>query len=159
RRRPRPTSAAENCRGTARESPRDLRSPGCGRSPRAPPTGTRSSLSRRRSGWSWCRPRHRRERIVPLVPFLLFLRFIHRGGCLKSRPDASSKRNARDRDEPPPVEAVALGAQIERDGGTTLATYREPVGGHWQIFCLLPMDKLEPTPYQRDLSPAHVKRL
>jgi len=33
------------------------------------------------------------------------------------------------------------------------------VGEHWQIFCLLPMDRVEPTPYQRDLSPAHVKRL
>jgi ParB family chromosome partitioning protein len=37
--------------------------------------------------------------------------------------------------------------------------YREPVGDHWQIFALLPMDKVEPTPYQRDLSPTHVKRL
>jgi ParB family chromosome partitioning protein len=49
--------------------------------------------------------------------------------------------------------------QVERDGGLVLAVYREPVGDHWQIFCLLPMDKVEPTPYQRDLSPTHVKRL
>ena len=40
-----------------------------------------------------------------------------------------------------------------------LAIYQDPVGEHWQIFCLLPMDRVEPTPYQRDLSPAHVKRL
>ena len=33
------------------------------------------------------------------------------------------------------------------------------MGGHWQIFGLLPMDRVEPTPYQRDLSPTHVKRL
>ncbi len=33
------------------------------------------------------------------------------------------------------------------------------MGEHWQIFCLLPMAKVEPTPYQRDLSPTHVKRL
>ena len=33
------------------------------------------------------------------------------------------------------------------------------MGEHWQIFCLLPLDKVEPTPYQRDLSPTHAKRL
>ena len=59
-----------------------------------------------------------------------------------------------------PVQAVtALAEQVERDGGRVLAVYREPVGEHWQIFCLLPLDKVEPTPYQRDLSPTHAKRL
>ena len=62
-------------------------------------------------------------------------------------------------EEEPTKQAQALADQVERDGGTVLAVYREPVGDHWQIFCLLPMDKVEPTPYQRDLSPAHVKRL
>jgi ParB family transcriptional regulator, chromosome partitioning protein len=59
----------------------------------------------------------------------------------------------------PPAKTTALAEQIERDGGHVLAVYREPLGEHWQIFCLLPMDKVEPTPYQRDLSPTHVKRL
>ena len=59
-----------------------------------------------------------------------------------------------------PVQAVtALAEQVERDGGRALAIYRDPVGEHWQIFCLLPLDKVEPTPYQRDLSPTHTKRL
>src|SRR5262249_47028830 len=49
--------------------------------------------------------------------------------------------------------------QVERDGGAALAVYQEPVGEHWQVFCLLPMGKVEATPYQRDLSPTHVKRL
>jgi ParB family transcriptional regulator, chromosome partitioning protein len=62
-------------------------------------------------------------------------------------------------DEEPSPQAQALADQVERDGGTVLAVYREPVGDHWQIFALLPMDKVEPTPYQRDLSPTHVKRL
>ena len=43
--------------------------------------------------------------------------------------------------------------------GFVLGVYREPVGGHWQIFCLLPTAKVEATPYQRDLSPTHHKRL
>ncbi len=62
-------------------------------------------------------------------------------------------------EEEPARPAQALAEQVERDGGTVLAIYREPVGDHWHVFCLLPMDKVEPTPYQRDLSPTHVKRL
>jgi ParB family chromosome partitioning protein len=62
-------------------------------------------------------------------------------------------------EEEPAKPVLALADQVERDGGSVLAIYREPVGDHWQIFCLLPMDRVEPTPYQRDLSPTHVKRL
>ena len=59
----------------------------------------------------------------------------------------------------PSKAATALAEQVERDGGRALAIYQESVGEHWQIFCILPMSKVEPTPYQRDLSPTHVKRL
>ncbi|MBI1958731.1 MAG: chromosome partitioning protein ParB [Candidatus Rokubacteria bacterium] len=62
-------------------------------------------------------------------------------------------------DEAPSKQAQALAEQVETDGGRALALYRDPVGAHWQIFCLLPMGKVEATPYQRDLSPTHVKRL
>jgi ParB family chromosome partitioning protein len=65
----------------------------------------------------------------------------------------------RERSDEPPAAVRALAQQVEDDGGRPLAVYREPVGDHWQIFCLLPMGKVEPTPYQRDLSPAHAKRL
>jgi ParB family transcriptional regulator, chromosome partitioning protein len=66
---------------------------------------------------------------------------------------------ARERSAEPPANVAALARQVEDDGGQALAVYREPVGDHWQIFCLLPIDKVEPTPYQRDLSPTHAKRL
>lgn len=65
----------------------------------------------------------------------------------------------RERSAEPPAAVRALAQQVEDDGGQALAVYREPVGDHWQIFCLLPREKVEPTPYQRDLSPAHAKRL
>jgi len=62
-------------------------------------------------------------------------------------------------EEEPTRAAQALADQVERDGGKVLTLYRAPVGDHWQIFALLPMDKVEPTPYQRDLSPTHAKKL
>jgi len=50
-------------------------------------------------------------------------------------------------------------AQIEADGGTVLGVFRDPLGGYWQVLASLPIDKVEPTPFQRDLSDTHVKRL
>ncbi|HEV8473683.1 MAG TPA: chromosome partitioning protein ParB [Methylomirabilota bacterium] len=62
-------------------------------------------------------------------------------------------------DREPSKAARALAEQVERDGGRVLAVYQEPVGEHWQIFCLLPRANVEASPYQRDVSPTHVKRL
>ncbi len=59
----------------------------------------------------------------------------------------------------PPHEVLQLVDQIEADGGRSLALYRDPIGGHWQIFALLPREQVRPTPYQRDLSKAHAERL
>jgi len=59
----------------------------------------------------------------------------------------------------PSAEAAALSDAIGADGGSPLAVYRDPLGGHWQILAALPIEKVEPTPFQRDLSDAHVKRL
>jgi ParB family chromosome partitioning protein len=62
-------------------------------------------------------------------------------------------------DKEPSKAARALAEQVDRDGGHVLAIYQEPVGEHWQVFCLLPHAKVEASPYQRDVSPTHVKRL
>ncbi len=59
----------------------------------------------------------------------------------------------------PPSFVAQMAEQVERDGGSALALYQEPVGKAWQIFALLPLDRVHPTPYQRDLSQPHVKRL
>ncbi len=40
-----------------------------------------------------------------------------------------------------------------------LARYRDPVGGKPLLLVSLPIDRVEPTPYQRDPSDPHVKRL
>jgi ParB family transcriptional regulator, chromosome partitioning protein len=55
--------------------------------------------------------------------------------------------------------ATRLAAEVEADGGTVLATYREPFGGTTVLLAALAIDRVEPTPFQRDPSDAHVKRL
>jgi ParB family chromosome partitioning protein len=57
------------------------------------------------------------------------------------------------------AQARALASQIVEDGGAALAVYREPFGGTSAVLAALPIDRVEPTPYQRDPSEPHVKRL
>jgi ParB family chromosome partitioning protein len=59
----------------------------------------------------------------------------------------------------PPAAIDRLADRVRESGGDVLATYRDPLGGHWQVLAALPIDRVEPTPYQRDLSPAHAERL
>jgi ParB family chromosome partitioning protein len=39
----------------------------------------------------------------------------------------------------PPPSVEALGAQIEEDGGSVLAMYRDPLGSNWQLLAALPI--------------------
>ena len=62
--------------------------------------------------------------------------------------------------------ATAESAELDRlaslvgdDGGAVLGRYREPFGGKPVLLVALPVAAVEPTPYQRDPSDAHVKRL
>jgi len=52
-----------------------------------------------------------------------------------------------------------LSAQVEDDGGAVLGSYSDPFGGTSVLLVALPIDRVEPTPYQRDPSDAHVKKL
>jgi ParB family transcriptional regulator, chromosome partitioning protein len=49
--------------------------------------------------------------------------------------------------------------RIAADQGSVIGIYREPFGGTPAVFAALPIDLVEPTPYQRDPSQPHVKRL
>ena len=53
----------------------------------------------------------------------------------------------------------ALGAQVEKDDGAVLGAYRDPFGGREVLLVALPIDRVDPTPYQRDPSDPHLKRL
>ena len=59
----------------------------------------------------------------------------------------------------PPAEAAELHQAIESDGGKVLAIYREPYGGRWVVLAALPIELVEPTPFQRNLSDTHVRKL
>lgn len=53
----------------------------------------------------------------------------------------------------------ALVAQVEESGGAALGAYREPLSGKPLLLATLPRSAVEPTPFQRDLSPTHTKKL
>ena len=54
---------------------------------------------------------------------------------------------------------AALSARIREVGGAPVGAYREPLSGRPLLVAVLPCKAVEPTPFQRDLSPTHVKRL
>ena len=55
--------------------------------------------------------------------------------------------------------ASDVSSAIEKAGGCVVGSYKEPLGGHPVLISILPIDAVEPTPFQRDLSDAHHKRL
>jgi ParB family transcriptional regulator, chromosome partitioning protein len=59
----------------------------------------------------------------------------------------------------PPAEVAELHRAIEGDRGKVLAIYREPYGGRWVALAALPIDLVAPTPFQRNLSDTHVRKL
>jgi ParB family chromosome partitioning protein len=52
-----------------------------------------------------------------------------------------------------------LVVRIEAEGGAIVGAYDDPFGGHPLVLAILPIGRVEPTPFQRDLSDAHHKRL
>src|SRR5579862_3799756 len=66
------------------------------------------------------------------------------GECLLDKPTGS---------------AAAIAAAIEKAGGCIVGSYKESLGGHPLVLSVLPIGAVEPTPFQRDLSDAHHKRL
>jgi len=59
----------------------------------------------------------------------------------------------------PSAEVAELHRAIEGDRGKVLAIYREPYGGRWVVLAALPIELVEPTPFQRNLSDTHVRKL
>ena len=56
-------------------------------------------------------------------------------------------------------EVADVTRRVEQEGGIVLGAYRDPLGGNPVVLASLPIEKVEPTPFQRDLSEAHHKKL
>jgi ParB family transcriptional regulator, chromosome partitioning protein len=57
------------------------------------------------------------------------------------------------------AEIADVVALVRSAGGALIGAYREPLGGRPLVIASLPLGALQPTPFQRDLSPTHAKRL
>jgi ParB family chromosome partitioning protein len=55
--------------------------------------------------------------------------------------------------------ALEVKARVEKEGGVVMGTYYDPLGKTPILFAVLPISKVEPTPFQRDLSDMHHKKL
>src|SRR6201984_3018947 len=77
----------------------------------------------------------------------------------KAKPGTKGLQPAECRVEEPSALAPAITEAIEKSGGCLVGSYKEPLAGHPVVLAVLPIDVVEPTPFQRDLSDAHHKRL
>jgi ParB family transcriptional regulator, chromosome partitioning protein len=57
------------------------------------------------------------------------------------------------------ADIAALVTLVREAGGAPIGAYHEPLGGRALLLASLPLAAVQPTPFQRDLSPTHAKRL
>ena len=50
-------------------------------------------------------------------------------------------------------------SRVEKAGGTVVGSCRDPLGGSPLVIAIVPIDTIAPTPFQRDLSETHHKKL
>ncbi|HJT90305.1 MAG TPA: ParB N-terminal domain-containing protein [Bryobacteraceae bacterium] len=77
----------------------------------------------------------------------------------RKRPPKSAGLEPRDCTISVNEELAPAARRVESEGGCVLAAYRDPLAGHALLFAALPIDRVQPTPFQRDLSDTHHKRL
>ena len=77
----------------------------------------------------------------------------------KTKPGTKGLGPAECRLDQPTGAAAEMAEAIEKSGGYVVGSYKDPLGGHPLLLSILPIDAVEPTPFQRDLSDAHHKRL
>jgi ParB family transcriptional regulator, chromosome partitioning protein len=58
-----------------------------------------------------------------------------------------------------PDEAREVRDRIESEGGLLIGAYNDPLGKNALLLAVLPIARIEPTPFQRDLSQAHHRKL
>ena len=61
--------------------------------------------------------------------------------------------------EAPEGVAADVRKRVEDVGGCVIGAYKDPLGSNPILFSILPIDSVEPTPFQRDLSQVHHRKL
>ncbi len=80
----------------------------------------------------------------------------------KRIPRSKTPRGLETAEAPVALSDSAIAGVVERiraAGGTASGAYRDPLSGTPLIVASLPLASVAPTPFQRELSPAHTKRL
>jgi ParB family transcriptional regulator, chromosome partitioning protein len=58
-----------------------------------------------------------------------------------------------------PDDARGVRERIEGEGGLVVGAYNDPLGKNALLLAVLPINRIEPTPFQRDLSQTHHRKL
>src|SRR5262245_26543490 len=77
----------------------------------------------------------------------------------KAKPGTKGLAPAECQISEPSGSAAEIAGAVQKAGGCVVGSYKDPLGGHAVLISILPIDAVEPTPFQRDLSDAHHKRL
>lgn len=77
----------------------------------------------------------------------------------KAKPKTKGLEAADCRLEPSSSEIREVVSRVEKDGGCVVGSLHDPLGGSPLVVAILPIDAIEPTPFQRDLSETHHKKL
>jgi ParB family chromosome partitioning protein len=77
----------------------------------------------------------------------------------KAEPDSRGLAPGETRAGDEPGALRELESRVAAAKGEVIGRYRDPLGGHWLALAALPVSQVQPTPFQRDLSDAHAKRL
>src|SRR5262249_31932423 len=77
----------------------------------------------------------------------------------KAKPGTRGLEARECRLDTPGDESAEAAERIEKSGGCLVGSYKDPLGGHPVLLSILPINTVEPTPFQRDLSDTHHKKL
>jgi len=77
----------------------------------------------------------------------------------KQKPGTRGLAPAETRLESLTGDAQAVAERVESVGGHLLGSYHDPLGKQPVLVAILPIDSVEPTPFQRDLSQVHHRKL
>ncbi len=77
----------------------------------------------------------------------------------KAKPGTRGPLPAECRLDSLPADAEEARDRVEREGGFVVGAYNDPLGKSALLLAVLPIARIEPTPFQRDLSQAHHRKL